>query len=299
MKKKLAVILINYNGINDTKECIESINSFEHSVDVSIVVVDNNSSEDEGKKLKDYYCNSNVVVICSEKNTGFSIGNNIGIKYAVENGFDYVLILNNDTIVTENTINELIAESGGKVICTSKIMCYDTRTEYWYGGGYLNPKTGKADNLAYVDSEKTVYCNYSTGCCMLFLTDDLKKYGGFEEDFFMYCEDVELCVRYLSEGYRIKYVPKSVLYHKESRSTGGNGSPLSNYYTTRNRMYCIKKHPEFFGIFSLWFSWITRIIRIIQFRIKGKKQWKAIWCGLRDYRKGITGKLNNIDELNA
>ena len=140
---KVFVILVNYNGCKDTLECINSLLKVKYSK-MKIIVVDNASSDESVSELKKY--DEKITLMISPANGGFSKGNNIGIKYALKEGADYILLLNNDTIVDENFLNPLLdtaAEYKNTAVVSSKIYYESDHEKIWFAGGSFNKVTGR------------------------------------------------------------------------------------------------------------------------------------------------------------
>lgn len=223
MKKvETVVILVNYNNDDDTAMCIKSVCQAEGNTPV-IIVVDNAS--DNVERLKEIEASKeNVHLILNDENIGFGRANNIGINWANEHvDYDYLLLLNNDTTVDSKYLIELqyaIKEDPFIGIVTSKIMYQDRKEIVWYGGGEINIKRGRPIitdfNQKPTDfgAEKAKYVSFISGCVMLFTKKSIKEIGGFDDAFFMYAEDMELCLRAKSLGYKLFYQPKSIVYHK-------------------------------------------------------------------------------------
>lgn len=281
--KKVAVIIVNFNGVNDTIECINSLFRSKLNDTLEIIVVDNASKTDEALRIKEKY--PNICTIRSDVNGGFSAGNNIGIKYALEKGADYIMLLNNDTVIAPDMISFLLRYCEDSVVAVPKMLYYSEPDKIWYGGGRINRWTGNAVHLRMNEkddkSEDNRFCSFATGCCMMFKSETLKTLGLLNEHYFMYFEDVEFCVRMASKSIRILYVPDAKLWHKVGSSSGGNCSPFSTYYITRNRLNCIKENKKFFHFTSYWFSLITRYVRMLQYKNLDVKQ--ALRKGLKDY----------------
>lgn len=113
-----------------------------------------------------------------------------------------------------------------------------------------------------------------------------------QDDYFMYCEDTEYCLRLKRAGYQIMVVPKAVLYHKVSASSGGEDSPFSTYYITRNRLRLVKDHAELFDIGAMRFSLLSRYVRMLQFAFRNSENSKAIYYAIRDFKAGKKGKVS-------
>ncbi len=282
----VAIILVNYNGINDTLECIDSINQNDYFAK-QIIVVDNDSKEDEASVIQEKY--PEVHVIRSKTNGGFSYGNNIGIKYSISQGYKYILLLNNDTIIPDNFVSEMMGQYRKGEVIVPTIVYYTDPTSVWYAGGKINRWTGNATHNHIGESFKTdlsedSYCEFATGCCILFSSDVIESIGYLDEEYFMYCEDTDYCIRMAKNNLAIRYVSSIKLKHKVSKSTQGDDSDFCVYYLTRNRIKMILKHKDYFHFTALPFTIFSRYIRMLQYLIRGKKSWKmfhkAIWDGM-------------------
>lgn len=291
----IAIILVNYNGFNDTVSCVESILKSEYQ-EYRIVIVDN-GSKDKEKILQNEFLNTHTDVVVSEKNLGFSGGNNLGIQYAKKKyDPDYYLLLNNDTVILKDTLSELvnhcnIIENTGLV--TGKIFYYSQPEVIWYAGGVFNYKTGIADQpvLGVDESSANNGCidvTFATGCVMLLPRNVIEKIGLLDEEYFLYAEDTDYCCRIMQAGYKLVYVPSAIIYHKVSASTGSQ-SAMQQYYMMRNNCYIIKKYCRFpvYGYARKWY----RVLRDI---VRGKIDFKIQIRAWRDFTKGITGKVEII-----
>lgn len=289
---KVAIILVDYNGLKDTIECIESIEK--STVQSQIILVDNASVENDARTISQQF--PEVKTIRSELNGGFSAGNNLGIRWALEQEYEYIALLNNDTVVAPNMLELLCQYASETSVSAPKMLYYSKPETIWYGGGKINRKTGNAEHY-YMNQEdpgdKTVRkCDFATGCCIMIPASVFRKVGLLDERFFMYCEDSDFCLRLKENGIGINYVPEAKLWHKVSKSTGGDESAFSIYYMTRNRILYIKDHQKEFAPTALAYTVVTRIIRMIQMIVKVKPEWKAFRKGIRDGIRGVTGKAN-------
>lgn len=275
------IILVNYKGVDHTIECIKSLNEITYS-NYKIIVVDNDSQDNSVNKLKEY--KKNFILIENKINTGFAGGNNLGINYAIKNNADYVLLLNNDTTVEPNFLDELINKTSPEIgINIGKILFYYDKSMLWYAGGRINALKGctdvngfEKDNGQY-DEEK--YVTFASGCCMLISKEVLNKVGMLMEEYFLYFEDTDYCAKVLNNGYKILYCPKSVIYHKESVSTVKESFNFL-YYITRNRLYFIKDNIK--GINKI-LSFIYSFIFIFTKAIIKNQDKKPILCAYKDF----------------
>jgi GT2 family glycosyltransferase len=260
--KNVAISLLNFNGKESTLECLRSLNSIKHeNFKLTIVVVDNGSSDDSASAILNF-CQKldrqiNFKFIQNEKNLGFSGGHNKAVKYALKNEADYVLILNNDTHVDKNFLAELfkVAESDNEIGILSPKIYFASGFEFhknkyskselgkvlWYAGGEMDWANivGYHRGVDEVDDgqfDKIEEIELATGCCMLIKKEVFEKIGSLSNEYFLYYEDADLSVRAKKKSYKIMYVPKSIIWHKNAGSVGGSGSALQDYYITRNRL---------------------------------------------------------------
>ena len=282
----VAIILLNYNGYDDTVDCVESllVNLYKK---FTIIIVDNNSTDGSGKKLKQLYdSNLKIQVILNKENRGFSAGNNVGIKVALNRGYDDVLLLNNDTIVTKDFLKNIIdAQKRYKklAIYTGKIKYYYNKNLIWFAGGKYSFFKGstyhigimKEDNGEY-DSEKNI--EFICGCYMYMNREVIHKIGFLPEEYFLYAEDLDYSLNARGNNVDLKYIPSSVIYHKVSASTS-KLSNLSQFYTVRNRFHLIRKyHCGFFRISAISFTVLWCLKRIINGKFDAKTIIKAYRC---------------------
>lgn len=283
MSKSVYIILVNFNGAKDTIECIKSLNNINYE-NFKIVVVDNKSSDEDKLKLKE--ADVKFHLIESNENLGFAGGNNIGIKYAIDNNADFVLLLNNDTLVHKDFLNELMKYTEINVgVIGPKILYYPEVSKIWFAGGMINwfkfigqhfgekqEDNGQFNTLKEVD--------FVTGCCMLIDSNVFKKVGLLPEGYFMYFEDVDFCVKVKDAGYKLIYNPNSEIYHKVSISSGGEESPFILKYSNRNRLKFMKKYKHkvsfIMYMLSITYFYITRFIKIIKYMIRYKKNKEKI-----------------------
>lgn len=241
-KCRLSIITINYNGLKDTCELIDSI-PFKDNMEV--IVVDNASTKDEASIITERY--PQVKVIRSKKNLGFAGGNNLGIKEAKG---DYILLINNDTYFKEFNIDSLIErlESSDKigVVCPKLRFAWGNNPIQFAGYTPLSNITlrnraigfGEEDNGQYDTAHPTPYAH---GAAMLIKREAIEKVGLMPECFFLYYEEIDWSMMFTRAGYEIWYDPSCTVYHKESQTTGQN-SPLRTYYITRNRLLLVKRN---------------------------------------------------------
>lgn len=291
---KVIIILVNYNNYKDTIDCIKSLRRVQYP-NFHVLIIDNCSTDNSFERLKKEIKKESILL--SPTNKGFSNGNNIGIKWALDNGFDYILLLNNDTTVEPDFLDYLIltAESyKGNAIVTSNIYYYDQKETIWYGGGSFNEITGRVVHIGI--NKKDIYkekkpqeVSFISGCCMLFSTKIVTDIGYLSDDYFLYCEDLDYCCRARSNGYKLIYNPKSVIYHKVSSSTK-KMPRLVGYYLVRNKFIIIRKFiKRNYQLIAKAYLFLECTKRILTNEYSANIVKEAII----DYSKGRFGKKHN------
>lgn len=288
MVNKIACIMVNYNGIDDTVEAIRSLEN--SSCPADIIVIDNASKNEEGTKLKNMF--SNIKVIISTTNTGFVVANNLGIKYALESGYDYILLLNNDTIVEKNMIEELMRYADEKTVTVPTMYYYSDPQTIWFAGGKINRFTGSARHILN-ESKDNNQINFATGCCIFIPSCIIEKIGLLDETYFMYCEDVDYSIKLIENKVKIIHIPSAHLWHKIGRSSVGV-SHLALYYSNRNRLYMTKNNKNFFFFTAFPISLLTRYIRLLQAFLRKDEKWKVYRKAINDYFHNIKGKVDKF-----
>jgi GT2 family glycosyltransferase len=255
--KHIVISLLNFNGKKNTLDCLESLRNIKtDNFKLTISVIDN-ASEEEFDLNDKTIGNIPLIFTKNNQNLGFSGGHNVTIRHALSVGADYVLILNNDTYVDQNFIKELldVAKKENNIGILVPKIYFAPGSEYhkdrytsdekgkvlWYAGGEMDWKNiiGHHRGVDEVDRgqyDKIEETELATGCCMLIKNDVFKKIGLLNDKYFLYYEDSDFSMRAKNAGFKIMYVPTSMVWHKNAGSTGGSGSALQDYYITRNRL---------------------------------------------------------------
>lgn len=255
---KIAIVILNWNGHEDTLECLDSVGELRViDFELRVIVVDNASTDDSEQILKGHKLSKGKYeFIVNDENLGFAGGNNVGIRHAIKHESDYVLVLNNDTIVHKNLVVQLIkaAESNmDAALCSPKIYFakgYEFHKKrykreelgkvIWYAGGDMdwNNVYGNNHGLDEVDNGQFNMLretDFASGSCVLIRTGAIKGKSIFDEKYFLYFEDTDLSMRLRADGWKVMYVPKSKLWHKVARSSAIGGE-LNDYFIIRNRL---------------------------------------------------------------
>ena len=246
----ISIITINYNGLKDTCELIETLPLEDESLEV--IVVDNASGEDEVSVIEQQY--PQVKVIRSKENLGFAGGNNLGIKAAHGK---YLFFINNDTILRwkmEDVRGKMFQPLIKRLESSPKVGMVSPKIRFTWGdnpiqfAGYTTLSRitmrnraigcGEADHGQYNSAHPTPYAH---GAAMMVKREVIEKAGMMPECYFLYYEELDWSMMIRQAGYDIWYEPAMTIYHKESQATGQQ-SPLRTYYITRNRLLFVKRN---------------------------------------------------------
>jgi len=249
-------VVLNMNGKTLLLESLESIMKMTYP-NFKVVVVDNGSTDESPDAVRTQY--PSVTVLENGKNLGFGEGNNVGIRYSLKQGAEWIFLLNNDIAVDPEMLTELMkAASSDELIgiLSPKIYYYSEPNKIWYAGGKVNYFTGiishrglrEMDSGQYDQVEET---DYITGCAFLIKRKVVESVGMFDPIYFpIYSEDADWSVRTQRAGYHLVYVPHAKLWHKVSAFSGGGLTP----YKTRLK---VEHNLIFFKRFARWYHWIT------------------------------------------
>lgn len=241
----MSVITINYNGLKDTCDLMDTLPLDDASIEV--IVVDNASKADEASILEQRY--PQIKVIRSKENLGFAGGNNLGIQAATGK---YLFFINNDTVFEDFNVRPLIArlESSGQIgmVCPKIRFAWGNRPIQYSGYTPLSPVTmrnrsigfGEADHGQYDVAHPTPYAH---GAAMMVKREVIERAGLMPECYFLYYEELDWSMMIRRAGYDIWYEPACTIYHKESQATGQD-SPLKIYYITRNRLLFVHRNTR-------------------------------------------------------
>ena len=242
------IIILNWNGLKDTIECLDSVIKLNYP-NFRLVVVDNGSTDGSTDIISRNY--PKVIVLENEENLGYAKGNNVGIRYALENNADYVWLLNNDTVVEQNALLNMVIEAEGDPhsgIIGSKIYYPNSGKKIWFAGAMINWSRGISNHIGMNETDVGQYdyvkeIDRVAGCSMLVKREVCNRVGLFDDNFFLYVEEVDWCVRARRAGFKCLFVPSSIVYHKGLTSVSliGACSKVFNYYNTRNFLYLIQK----------------------------------------------------------
>lgn len=245
---RVAVIVLNWNGTEDTLECLRSLARLDYPR-YEIVVVDNGSQPSPRERITREF--PQFTYIETTVNLGYAGGNNVGIRYALAGGHDYVFVLNNDTIVEPDVLSRAVsvAEADPRIgVLGIKVMSWDQPGRIWVAYGQVTYRQGLVRLIGYYHHDDGTFdrqCDveWVPGTAMLFRRRALETVGLFDEEFFAYHEDVDWCTAAWEKGFRVVYSPLPRLYHKGHRSSGGKGYVTPRQYLAgRNMVLYVRKH---------------------------------------------------------
>ncbi|MFA6973942.1 MAG: glycosyltransferase family 2 protein [Parcubacteria group bacterium] len=211
---KIFIIILNYNGRDFIKKCLTSVFKVDYP-NFEVVVVDNDSSDGSLEEAKNSF--SKAHFIKNEANLGFSTGNNVGIRFALERMAKYVLLLNNDTEVEADFLTKLVevAEREEKIGIASPVILNGADKQVWFAGGKIDWLTMGTKHKTKVAQDDFYETGFITGCAMLVKANVFKAIGLLDEDYFLYWEDADFSVRAKKAGFKNVVVSGSWAYHFE------------------------------------------------------------------------------------
>jgi GT2 family glycosyltransferase len=308
----IAVIVLNFNGSEDTLACLESLTK-NGELKCEIIVVDNGSTDSSVSRLDDWARKKNIPIqstknllekgyvtetsppasdrpklslIQTGANLGFAGGNNVGIRYALKREVEYFLLLNNDTVVPPGVVSHLIlaAREEKAGIVGTRICCFDRPEHVWFLGGefrWWNSRMRQKASRGSEENSVVLPTDWVTGCCMLVHRSVFERIGLLDENAFFYREDVDFCERAAEAGIRRVVATGTTIYHKVSRSAGSD-TPFTWYHYTKSRLYFHRKHHSAYShVAFLALFLFSRVARSLVWLVLGRLDlvhatWRAV-----------------------
>lgn len=284
-------ITLNWNRPLDTLACLASLSeqTYPH---LNLLVVDNGSSDDSIAQIEAAW--PQVEVIANPTNLGFAGGMNVGLRRALAAGAAFVLIVNNDTLLAADMVEELWQVAQAERAVTAPIIYYEAEpTRVWSLGARINDWTlEEVDNVrGQVDEGQwtpVVPCSFVPGCAVFFPREALAEVGLFDERFFMYYEDSDLCFRLTRSGWPILSVTAAKMWHKVALSSGGSDSVNERYWMARSSVLFFAKQARWWQWPIVLFWRLGSAVRTTWRLWQGKRHdalrayWRGLWHGLRE-----------------
>ncbi len=303
----VGIIVVNYNSAPFINDFCVSLKAIDYPA-WRLIAIDSGSSDDSMRSIESAFadCRTFQAVRCDE-NIGFAAGANLPFDRGLVDGCAYVLFLNNDTTVSPDFLTKLVHAADARSIVVPKIRyAADHRLISTHAGGFdwrlgvfRDTYAGKPDGVA--TSVRREDLATASFCCALVPVQAFRDAGRLDERFFMYYEETDWIRRAQACGYHVRYEPSSVIYHRESGSSGGGWmTPFKQYYATRNRLYLVRKHTTSrasYAYFTAYF-WATRAATAAQ--LAWRRRWRllrAMALGTLDYYRGRMGRTRQVGDL--
>ncbi len=265
---KVAVIVLTWNGRDLTLACLKSLLASNYT-NLDILLVDNASSDGTSEAVESSF-GERVNIIVNDTNLGFAGGNNTGIQHVLDEGADYVLLLNNDTIVDPDMIGHLVnflsahPQAG---IAGPKIYYETPPDQVWFAGGEVFLSRGTARHIGIREKDNGQYetveeVDYISGCALMAGRDVFEKIGMLDPIYEAYFEDTDFCMRAKRAGYGIYYVPQSRMWHKISSSTGGQLGTQKIKRKLRSSWIFFRRYAKPYHWLTIPFFFSADVLRI-------------------------------------
>ncbi|MBU1920653.1 glycosyltransferase family 2 protein [bacterium] len=256
MNPSVYLLILTWNSKKHILECLESVQRLDYD-NLHVVVIDNGSSDGTAEAVRDGY-GDKMTLIENGENLMFARGNNVGIKYALEQKADYIMLMNDDVAVDSRMISELVgaAESATDIgVVGPKIYYWEPKDQIWFAGGKIYLHRGTGAHIGIRETDRGQYdeqreVDYITGCALMMKRAVIEEIGLLDPAYYFYWEDADWCMRARKAGSRVVYVPTAKLWHKISASAGGQLSKRKIKAKLRSGAF-------FFRRYAKWYHWLT------------------------------------------
>lgn len=305
MNAKVAVVILNWKGKDDTLTCVRSVLEATYAP-LEVVVVDNASGGDDVASFRAAFGDS-ITLIENAENLGYAGGNNVGLSHAFARGAAFAVVLNNDTEVRPNFIEPLVAaaERDPQVgIAGPKTYFRGRGTELYFAGGYVNWWSGTYGHVGLGEQDGPAFSRegdteYVAGSCMLLTLRLFQTIGGIPEQYFLLFEDIEYNLAAQRAGFRTVYVPDSVILHEYSGTINQGLQKISYtriYYSNRNRILFFRRNAsrQYWPTEALFFTFFEGPKRLAYW-MYCNRNWTTVrvfFRGLKDGLRGRTGRVS-------
>lgn len=292
-----AIVILTFNRWQDTHECLTQLLASDARA-ARIIVVDNGSTDETLQALAREF--PHVHILRNAANLGYAEGNNVGLRYALANGFEFVVVLNNDVLVAPNWLAPLLqaAQDDPRAALLGPLVLHANEPQVIQSAGGVLPRDWHSYHRGANESDTGKYrggpVDWLTGCAMLVRTRALSKIGLLDSSFFMYGEDVDWCITARQAGYHVLLVPQSRVWHKGVERLY-TPAPHVTYYSARNELQLIRKHRG--GNAALARAFARQLRTLASWTVRPR--WRsrqahraALARALCDFSRGKTGQSN-------
>ena len=295
----VCTVVLSWNRREDTLECLRSLSRITDP-ETSLVLVDNGSSDGTGEAVKEEF--PGIELMETGENLGYAGGNNVGIRRALELGADYVLILNNDTIVAPEFLREMLAVASRSErigFVSPKIYFQDPPDLLWFAGARFSAWCGYGRMTGYRERDRGQYdqireIDRPCGCAVLVSRRLCEEAGLMDPSLFLYVDEIEWMLRAKKKGFKAFFAPKAVVWHKVSATVGHENHPDAFYYGVRNTLYALNTHePASSALHGCLRNLLIGTTFLFSTFNLGSGAWEGIratWEGVRDYKRSEMGK---------
>lgn len=290
----VAALILNWNGADETIECLHSIQAqtYPH---LRALVVDNGSADDSVARIRAQF--PDVPLLENATNLGFAGGVNVGLRHLLEQDVDYVLVLNNDLVLDKACVQEMVMQAGADVAFVTAVLYFTGDPQrIWSIGGQIHPLTLEktADARGVLDTGQlppVMERHFVPGGATMMACDALRQIGLFDERFFLYYEDADLSLRGHRAGLRAIVATRAKMWHAVSASAGGSDSPRERYWMARSSVIYFAKN-------AAWWQWpiilfwrtgsaVRTTLRLLRHQKREAlgNYWKGLRDGVNDMRR--------------
>lgn len=291
MPKPVALILLNWNTPEHTTSCIKSIQQHCDPADYDIIIADNGSTDGSLQRISKQF--PELIYLDNLTNLGYAGGNNKAITYAIEKGYTYSLVMNNDTTVSPALVRSMLDhlnQHPEAAAAQPAIYWMHQPDQLWNGQGCFQQVIGRIYSDKTLSTKTITKAKWLTGCCLFVRNSTLIENGLFNEQFFLYYEDVELSFRLRKAGHELHYLPQLSMYHEAGASSQvsaqkeGTLSPVIHYYVSRNHIWFLRKYGNSLFLPAILLTYAPYYIALLSyFLIRGRrKKASYLFNGLKD-----------------
>ena len=243
------IIVLTWNGKEDTLECLKSLQKISYP-NYRILVVDNASTDGTVEAIKENF--QKVELLINPRNLRFAGGNNEGIRHSLKRGAQYIVLLNNDTVVDREFLSHMVNRAQSDIsigMVGPKILYHSEPNRLWYAGGKIEWWKGWVSHVGVREVDVGQYdtvreVDYITGCCLLVKREVIESVGMLDKSYYIYGEDTDWCIRTSRARYKLLYVPSSVVWHKVSGSTGGSSPWFKNWNKLKSQLRLMVRYAK-------------------------------------------------------